>query len=280
MVAPLVVAAGIQAGASLLGGIFGRKDAKRNMAFQRQQIAEQNAYNAPDAIRARAEGAGFNPLLFVGPGVGLQGGTASYAPSGMGDAIANAGLAIAGGIDANEQQKAYQSALEKQNADLRKAVEKATLRPEVAGVFGTAQPVTVPDVPAVVGAAALTGSAPGFDIASSDTVTNNGTSVIPPAAVEPTPLMQTYIHDGETLTAPSFIDVDELVSGAAAMAAIAYKKATKARALDHIAMKARMLHDKAMNDNMVANIRKQGRNEPLGAGASRMPSKTPWWLTR
>lgn len=138
MVIPVpVIAAGISAVGSLLGG---RKAAKE----QARAIAAQNAYNAPKAIRARAEEGGFNPLLFVGPGVGLQ--TATAAPV-MGQAIANAGLAVADGLTAMGQQQAYASALEEQNAELRKAVERATLRPEVAGIYGVAQPVTVGAAP-------------------------------------------------------------------------------------------------------------------------------------
>lgn len=278
MVAPLVGAALVSGAASLLGGLFGRKDAKKNMQFQAAQIAAQNEYNKPINIRARAEEGGFNPLLFAGPGVGLQTGVAEYVPSGMGNAIANAGLALASGITDQANLNAYNSKLAEQNAELRKALETATLRPEVPGIYGTSQSVSLPAVPTALDAGSVSGA--GFDIGSSDTRAKTGVAVIPPAPVEATPLMQTYEYDGETLTAPSFIDVDELLSGAAAMAAIAYKKATKAKVVEHIAMKARMYHEKAKNDNMVNTIRAQGRTEPLGAGASRMPSKTPWWLTR
>lgn len=127
------VAAGVSALGSLIGG---RKAAKE----QRRAIAEQNAYNAPSAIRARAEEAGFNPLLFVGPGVGQQ--TALAAPV-MGQAIQNAALAAADGLSEYGKEKAYSSQLEQQNEELRKALQGATLRPKVPGIYGTAQPVTV-----------------------------------------------------------------------------------------------------------------------------------------
>lgn len=264
-----VIAAGVSALGSLLGG---RKAAKE----QARAIAAQNAYNDPSAIRARAEKAGFNPTLFVGPGVGLQ--TALAAPV-MGQAIQNAALAVADGFTEYGKEKAYSTQLEQQNAELRKLVQTQTLRPEVPGIYGTAQAVSVPAVPQAVDTSALSvGAGAGFDIASSDTST--GVPVVPEATVQATPLMQTYEWDGETLTAPSFIDPDELLAGAAAMAAIAYKKATKARISDHVAMKGRMYWEAAKNAAMVDTVRKQGRTEPLGSGASYMPSKTPWWLTR
>lgn len=145
MVLPLV-AAGVSAIGSLLGG---RKAAKE----QRRAIAAQNAYNDPSAIRARAEKAGFNPLLFVGPGVGLQ--TSIEQPV-MGQAIANAGLALASGMMEQAEMQAQQSAVMQQNYELRKQIEKMTLRPVVPGIFrqasgaggGTgASNVAVPSVP-------------------------------------------------------------------------------------------------------------------------------------
>ena len=70
---------------SLLGGILGRNS-------ERKAIAAQNDYNDPLNIRARAERAGFNPLLFVGPGVGNQ--MATGGSNYMGSAIADAGLML------------------------------------------------------------------------------------------------------------------------------------------------------------------------------------------
>lgn len=150
---------------------FRRSMQAANVAFQRNKLAisEQNAYNSPAAIRARAESSGFNPLSFVGAGVGqqagaaqmlapsaqaaqggaAQGGAASYAASmvsadNFGSAISNAGLLLADGVNAAAQEKAVSTQLAQQNAELRKALNSATLRPEVPGVFGTVQPVTVP----------------------------------------------------------------------------------------------------------------------------------------
>lgn len=142
---PIVGAALVSAASSLLGGLFGRNDAKKANAANQAAIAAQNEYNKPINIRARAEEGGFNPLLFAGPGVGLQTGIAEYVPSGMGNAIANAGLALASGISDEATLDAYNSKLAEQNAELRKALETATLRPEVAGIYGNARTGRVAD---------------------------------------------------------------------------------------------------------------------------------------
>jgi len=132
-------------GLPLLGaavsGVLGLIGAKKAAKEQANSIAEQNAYNDPSAIRARAEAAGFNPLLFVGPGVGNQ---TSIASPVMGQAIANAGLAIAGGLSDYSKERAAQSALAQENAELRKVIDQSILRPEVPGIYGTSQPVVLP----------------------------------------------------------------------------------------------------------------------------------------
>jgi len=191
MVAPAIIAAGVGALGSLLGG---RKAAKE----QRRAIAAQNAYNDPSAIRARAEAAGFNPLLFVGPGVGLQ--TALEQPV-MGQAIANAGMALASGITDAAEQSAYQSALEEQNAELRKAVERQTLRPEVAGVYGRAQPMSVPVAPVL----------PGVDGAERYPTEVDVTGKVE----EPAALWKGIESDGQVTWVPGGdVDIDDLLVGA------------------------------------------------------------------
>lgn len=148
---------------------FDRSSQAAETAFLRNKmaIAEQNAYNDPSQVRARAEAAGFNPLSFVGAGVGQQAGAAqmiapgaaaaqgapvSYAASmvtadNFGSAISNAGLLLADGVNAAAQEKALSTKLAQENAELRKAFNSATLRPEVPGIYGTVQPVTVPKNP-------------------------------------------------------------------------------------------------------------------------------------
>ncbi len=122
----------ISAGGSLLGGILGRSS-------ERKAIAAQNAYNDPAKIRERAEAAGFNPLAFIGPGVGLQ--TATGGTNFFGAALADAGLMLADGLSKRQDALALES-VERANADLKRKVESLTLRPKVGGIY--AQRTAVP----------------------------------------------------------------------------------------------------------------------------------------
>lgn len=130
-----MVPAVISAGASLLGGLLGQAAERRNNKYQAQLIREQNAYNAPDQVRARAEAAGFNPLLFVGPGVGQQTATAASSSSNyMGSAIADAGLMLADAV-AKRKDVMRLSRMEDQNRRLSEKVQALTLRPQVGGIY-------------------------------------------------------------------------------------------------------------------------------------------------
>lgn len=239
MVAPAIVAAGISAVSSLFGG---RKAAKE----QARAIAAQNAYNSPSAIRARAEEAGFNPLLFVGPGVGTQ--TALAQPV-MGQAIANAGLAIANGVSEWEEQRAQATALEKQNAELRKALETATIRPKVAGVWPSGV-VAVPQTPAGIDQTVMTGKQTKIVGGDSPATTPGAKPVLPipsrgpgaglpmgsppnrfPTVIDltgriedPTPLWQGYEDNGEVVWVPEGPDADELATGLAMAHAMGEKR--------------------------------------------------------
>jgi hypothetical protein len=130
----------IGAGASLLGGLVSsnaaKKDARRQEAFQRQQIAEMNAYNDPAQIRSRAEAAGFNPLLFIGPGVGQQSAVASAVSSGnfMGSALADAGMQIADQMSKNRELARLEK-LSAENKKLAEKVQNLTIRPKMGGVY-------------------------------------------------------------------------------------------------------------------------------------------------
>jgi len=114
-----------------VGGLIGAKKAAKEQA---RAIADQNAYNDPAAIRARAEAAGFNPLSFIGPGVGLQ---TSVASPVMGAAIANASLALVDGLGAVQKRQAELSRLSEQNARLQKKVDAMVVRPPVPGIFSS-----------------------------------------------------------------------------------------------------------------------------------------------
>lgn len=115
----------IGAGSSLLGG------ALSNQA-ERKGIAAQNAYNDPAQIRARAEAAGFNPLLFVGPGVGNQ--TTAASGGYMGAAIADAGMQIADQMAKNRELGRLEK-LAAENKKLAEKVQNLTIRPKVGGVY-------------------------------------------------------------------------------------------------------------------------------------------------
>lgn len=117
----------IGVGGSLLGGLFGKSSARKAQD-------RQNEYNSPVQVRARAEQAGFNPLLFVGPGVGQQ--AAPEASGHMGAAIADSSMMIANAMTGKAEEKARVDNLELQNEKLRKEINNMTLRPKTAGIYG------------------------------------------------------------------------------------------------------------------------------------------------
>lgn len=116
----------VAAGASLLSGIFGRNSEKK-------AIKKQNEYNAPIQVRARAEAAGFNPLLFAGPGVGQQ--TTTGGSNYMGEAIANAGLVLADGVQKKKMMDIERSRLKMDQQKLDLLIQNATIRPKSGGVY-------------------------------------------------------------------------------------------------------------------------------------------------
>lgn len=130
----------IGAGASLLGGLFGASSEKK-------AIARQNEYNNPTNLRARAESAGFNPLLFVGPGVGQQ--TATGGSNYMGSAMADAGLIIADGLAKKAEKTSALTKLAEENKRLVDKVNNLTLRPKVGGIY--AQNVSTPSARQALG---------------------------------------------------------------------------------------------------------------------------------
>jgi len=179
MVAPLLGAALISGGSSLLGGLLGNRNNKKNIQaqnnFNQKQLDAQNEYNSPIEIRRRAEEGGFNPMSFVGPGVGLSPGLSQGSPQidMMGDAVASAGLALSDGLGKQAQLNAYNSALEQQNTELRKALDRQILRPDV-GVRPSVRPVpqndpsenatfsAIPQVPSVADVAMIGDQDQGF----------------------------------------------------------------------------------------------------------------------
>lgn len=131
---------------SLLGGILGIAGGILGRNSEKKAINAQNEYNSPAQIRARAEAAGFNPLLFVGPGVGLQQttGGSNY----MGAALAESGLMIADAV-AKRRNLGQLSQLQRVNQRLQDQVTSLTLRPKVGGIY--AQREATPSLRAALG---------------------------------------------------------------------------------------------------------------------------------
>lgn len=122
-------------GGAIISGLFGIGGARRAEKREAAAIAAQNAYNDPSAVRARAEKAGVNPLLFMGPGVGQQ--TAVGGTDYMSGALANAGMML-GDAFASSGKASTASKLnqyQQQNDKLRDQVQRLTLRPKVGGIY-------------------------------------------------------------------------------------------------------------------------------------------------
>lgn len=119
---PIIGGSLISAGASLLGGIFGKSKPK---------------YVTPDyaKIRRKAEAAGFNPLtaLTSAPGQVVQ--SQNY----MGSAIADAGLLLADGMAKKAEQEGEVSKLREQNQKLAEKLQQATLRPRIGGIYAATE---------------------------------------------------------------------------------------------------------------------------------------------
>lgn len=127
-----IAAALVQAGGALLGGLFGRSS---------------NKYVVPNyqAIRDKAEAAGFNPLtaLAMAPGQVVQ------SQNFMGSAIADAGLALADGLAQKAKQNDPLEKLKRENELLKEKIINVTLRPKVGGVY--AQREAIPTLSQAVG---------------------------------------------------------------------------------------------------------------------------------
>lgn len=119
---PIIGGSLISAGASLLGGIFGKSKPK---------------YVTPDyaKIRRKAEAAGFNPLtaLTSAPGQVVQ--SQNY----MGSAIADAGLLLADGMAKKAEQEGEITRLREQNQKLAEKVQNLTLRPRIGGIYAATE---------------------------------------------------------------------------------------------------------------------------------------------
>ena len=122
-------------GGSIVSGLFGLFGGSRAEKREARAIAAQNAYNDPSAVRARAEKAGFNPLLFIGPGVGQQ--TAVGGTDYMSGAIASAGMLLGDALAKSGKSStvAKLNQYQQQNETLKQQVQSLTLRPTVGGIY-------------------------------------------------------------------------------------------------------------------------------------------------
>lgn len=150
---PIIGGALISGATSLFSGIFGNKSAKKQQERQIAFAREEREYNKPINVRARAEEAGFNPLLFAGPGVGqanaghLPGGSNNY----MGSAIADIGLIAADAWKSKAAETSRIAQLEDENKELQKRLVDQTLRPPMGGMYQRGGPSIKPPAAKAVG---------------------------------------------------------------------------------------------------------------------------------
>lgn len=112
-----------------IGSLLGARSASRA-----RRRAEYN--NSPAGIRANAEAAGFNPLVFAGPGTGTG---AQYAPV-AGQMIADALSTFGGAFDETTELRQENSRLQQETERLNRRATAATLNAEYGGIYG--QPTT------------------------------------------------------------------------------------------------------------------------------------------
>lgn len=131
----------ISAGASLLGGIFGKPKTK-----SARENTLDGIFGQAQGAREAGEQYGFNPLTLLGVSSALgPSETSNY----MGNAIADAGMMLAEGLAKRQDQATAKSELEYENAKLREEVQRLTLRPRHGGIY--AQREAVPSAIEVLG---------------------------------------------------------------------------------------------------------------------------------
>lgn len=121
----------IQAGASILGGLFGKSKVK-------QISAGDNAYSHVDGIMRAAKDFNINPQFLFGS-VGQMGGTpGSVDNSAFGSAIADAGMLMADALGKRAGAAGLLNKLTQENTALKRQNTSLTLRPTVPGIFARA----------------------------------------------------------------------------------------------------------------------------------------------
>jgi len=121
---PMIGSALIQAGGSLLGGLFGKKPLAPSQMIKSHM----------KGIRLGAEANGFNPLAWAGTGA-TQG---AAPPNYMGAAIADATAAVADAWSNEAYNNAQVDQLEMQNEMMRRELNSAKITPDVPGLYGRA----------------------------------------------------------------------------------------------------------------------------------------------
>lgn len=120
--------------AALIGGAFNLFGGKKNRDAQR----DANAANSPEGQVAAWEAAGINPVMGI-----TQGQWIPQQALSMGDSFANAGNALARGMELNHQEQLAQTGLRKENEELREALSELSKRPEPSNMerFGSQLPI-------------------------------------------------------------------------------------------------------------------------------------------
>ena len=134
---PIIGGALVKGGLGLLGGLFGQRS-------QRKQAARQEYLRSPAGIRAESEKAGFNPLTVLQSGRDLA--ADLYRPV-IGDALANAGMAVGDGMQQAAMEK---TRLQMHNDNLKARLKALSLKPvpnQYGRTTGTGQPITAYNTP-------------------------------------------------------------------------------------------------------------------------------------
>lgn len=118
-------------GGSILSGLFAKKQQETEREWSLDDVKQQFV-----RLREGAELAGYNPLSVLGTASGIPAAGASTAGF-MGQAIADSGLMLADNLARTQsaQNLTKVNALQMQNHDLNEQLTRATLRPNVGGVY-------------------------------------------------------------------------------------------------------------------------------------------------
>lgn len=119
----MVASALISAGGSLLGGMFGK-----SKSYSPRQMAVGNV----EGLMQAADLFKINPLTLLNAGLSPS---AMAGSNYMGSAIADAGLALADGMQRKAAEDSRIQELEKEKEELQKKVVDLTIRPKVGGIY-------------------------------------------------------------------------------------------------------------------------------------------------